>query len=81
VITGEEESDMADPPVSSEEKEKKKKKTREREGRRGWAGSAGSVWLSWIGPRVGPVASPSLFFCSETFSNFCFVICLIIFTF
>jgi hypothetical protein len=49
------------PPVS------RKKKAR------GKGGGSG-VLLGWLllGPGVGPVAGSSLFFCSETFSNFCF---------
>jgi hypothetical protein len=54
---------------------------KETEGKRRGGGSG--VLLGWLllGPGVGPVAGSSLFFCSETFSNFCFVICLITFTF
>jgi hypothetical protein len=52
----------------------------QRERKRGAAG--GSSWAAsgrcWAGPsRVVPVAGPFLFFCSETFSIFCFQFCLI----
>jgi hypothetical protein len=47
---------------------------REREEKGSWAGSG----RCWAGPpRVGPVAGPFLFFCSETFSIFYFQFCLI----
>jgi hypothetical protein len=64
-ISGEEERDKGVPPVSSEEKKKKKKEG----GRVAGLVRGGSGRL---GPGRGPVGLCSLFFCSDSFSIFCF---------
>jgi hypothetical protein len=69
VIAGEEGSDKVVPPVSSEKKRKKRKGEEE--------GCGSARWLLGWSFSGRPSSCPfPFFFCSETFSDFCFVICL-----